>query len=128
MSNTKPENYTKAQTSEMVTAYQAGETDSGRKAVVSALAQEMKKSPASIRAKLVSEGVYIKAERLTKSGAKVEQKSAIVEDIAALMGVPSELVDSLDKANKSVLQLVRTNLTPTEEIDFPVFVEAVAQD
>ena len=107
-------NYSDAQVKEMVTAYEAGGTDSGRAAVVKELAVQMKKSPASIRAKLVNEGVYIKPTKTDKAGKPVEQKDAIVEVIAALCGVDSEQFDSLAKANKSVLQTLRTALTPAE--------------
>lgn len=111
----KTPNYTPSQVREMVTAYEGGETDNGRKAVVTALAEQMKKSPASIRAKLVNEGVYIKPEKLDKTGNKVEQKGAIVADIAALCGTPEEGFDSLEKTNKVVLQILRKHLTPEPE-------------
>lgn len=117
MSKKENLNYTPDQVREMVKAYEAGETDNGRKAVVTALAQEMKKSLASIRAKLVSEGVYIKPEKLDKAGNKVEQKGAIVDQIAELCDSDSEAFDSLEKANKSVLQVLRSSLTPEAEAE-----------
>ena len=81
MPTAKTENYTSAQTADMVERYQNAGTDttteghSARDAVVQALAVELKKSPRSIRSKLVTQKVYIKkAEKSKVTGESAEKK------------------------------------------------------
>jgi hypothetical protein len=105
-------NYSAEQTAALVAVYVAATTDADRKTVVTSQAAILKKSPASIRAKLVREKVYVKITRTTKAGEKVESKAAIVERIAELMDVESDVVGSLESATKKVLQLVAVALTP----------------
>lgn len=103
--------YTEEQTNEMVEAYNAAETDEDRKLVVEEFASEFAQSVASIRQKLVREGVYIKLSPKTKSGKPAERKAAIVADIASALGIAEETVDSLSAATKEALQQVRAGLT-----------------
>ena len=107
---TKKVNYTPEQTAMLVDAYESVETQEQREAVVARYAEEFGKAPQSIRAKLVSEGVYVAKTYKTKKGEKPESKAAIVAGIAHLLGVDSERVESLEKANKTALNLVRGSL------------------
>ena len=107
---TKKVNYTPEQTAVLVDAYTSVDTDETRAAVVAHYAEEFGKNPQSIRAKLVSEGVYVAKAYKTKKGDKPESKAAIVAGIAHLLGVDSERVESLEKANKTALNLVRGSL------------------
>jgi hypothetical protein len=57
-------------------------------------------------AKLVREGVYRKAEKLSKDGAPVVKKNDLVEKIAAEIGVTSDKLDGLEAAPKNALKLI----------------------
>ena len=106
----KAVNYTDAQTSEMVEAYENAETDAQRESVVETFAEKFGKTVRSIRAKLVREGVYVKKTYTTKTGGKPETKEKIVEDIAGTLGVSSEQLGGLEKATKGALTLIRGTL------------------
>ena len=106
MSTTKAQTYTDDQVSKMVAEYTAVETDEARAEVVDSLADEFGKTVASIRSKLVREGVYVKKERTTKNGAPVVSKAELVAKIADAMGEDAEVFDSLEKATKVVLQKI----------------------
>jgi hypothetical protein len=110
---TKKENYTALQVQQMKDAYLAATNDAERKTAVETIAENMGRGVASIRAKLVNAKVYIKPEKTDKTGAPVMQKDAIVDEIATLCGVEDlETFDSLAKANKSVLNVLKLSLTP----------------
>ncbi len=111
----KTENYTAAQTAALVEAYKAAEDAAGRDAVVKSYADEFGKSVASIRAKLVREGVYVKKPRTAKDGSAVVSKAALVDIIAANVGKSADAFDSLEKANKSVLKVLAAATAPAEE-------------
>lgn len=113
----KDTNYTKEQEIDMIARYNAAESDSDRAAVVEAIASELGRKVASVRSKLVSLGVYKKAERKTKTGERIESKDSIVEDIAEMVGVDSESFESLAKANKTVLKALRTSLEAMQDAD-----------
>jgi hypothetical protein len=106
----KSENYTKEQAEELVAAYTDCDSDESRKECVETFAEKFGKTPASIRAKLVSESVYQKQEYKTKTGSKPESKENIVADIARTVGAGAEALESLTKANKKALQVIRTAL------------------
>lgn len=53
---------------------------------------------------------YTPKARESKNGDPVESKAAIVEQIAGLMGVDSESIESLEKATKNTLKAVRKAL------------------
>lgn len=109
-------NYTPEMTLRMVEDYSINPT----KDTVAALAVAFGKSTKSIIAKLSREGVYKKAEYVAKSGEKPVKKDAMVETIAALIGVASEKLDGLEKAPKVALGLIHNALkaakggTPSE--------------
>ena len=112
----KKANYTAAQTDELTTAYAGSESDEDRAEVVEEFAARFGKSAQSIRAKLVSEGVYIAKAYKTKKGEKPESKALIVANIANLLGVDAERVESLEKANKTALNLVRGTLAAAHKM------------
>lgn len=100
---TKAVNYTEEQVKALVGAYGNAGSQEARDEVVSSFAESFGKSVASIRAKLSREGVYIKKERLSKDGSKVERKAAKVARIAEHSAKPLEFFDSLEKATGAVL-------------------------
>ena len=93
MTDTKT-NYTPEQTAKLVADYQSGFT-------VEQLAQSLGKSTRSVVAKLSREGVY-QAKTATKVPARV-RKSDLIDQLAQACGVPSEVFDSLEKANHEAL-------------------------
>ena len=94
---TRTPNYTDAMVDSMVADYQ----DNPTKDTVAKLASEFNKTTRSIVAKLVREGVYVAAPRVTKTGAPVIRKSEIVSQIQDALGV--ELA-TLEKASKADLE------------------------
>ena len=99
---TKVVNYTPEMTAELVAAYSANPT----KDTVAAFATKFGKTTKSIVAKLSREGVYVKAAPVAKDGSPVAKKDTLVEQIAEAMSVPSEKLDGLEKAPKTVLKMV----------------------
>jgi hypothetical protein len=94
-------NYSETQEAEMMAA---GIIDNA-KAIE--FAAKFGKDVRSIRAKAVRMGIYKAAEKVSKTGGKVESKEAIVSDIAAIVG---KNLDGLEKAPKLVLQTIRSKL------------------
>lgn len=112
----------KAVVADMVERYTSAEdTDEARAAVVTELANELGKSKASVRSKLVRENVYVAKVRAPKGG-KVEKKGEIVDRIVAELAasfattVSEGEAESLEKANKTVLRKIESALKA--EIDF----------
>ena len=89
------QNYTEAQTLELVNEYKAGVT-------VEALAERMGKSVRSVVAKLSREGVYV-AKTRARGEARV-RKADLVDKLAQACGVAPEVFESLEKANHDVLE------------------------
>ena len=96
----KAQNYTPEQTQLIVEQYQAGTP-------IEQIAQLVGKSTRSIVAKLSREGVYVAKSKQAQPRVK---KSELVERIAASVGVPSELFESLEKANLEVLEQLAQKL------------------
>ena len=94
---TRTPNYTDEMVDAMVADYQ----DNPTKDTVAKLAAEFNKTTRSIVAKLVREGVYVAAPRVTKTGAPVVRKSELVSQIQDALGV--ELA-TLEKASKADLE------------------------
>lgn len=69
----------------------------------------------SIIAKLSSLGVYRKKEYLTKRGEPPVKKEEYIERIALLLDVNAEILESLEKVNKSVLALIERRLQTEPE-------------
>ena len=101
---TRTPNYT----DEMVTAMVADYQSNPSKDTVTKLASEFNKSTRSIVAKLVREGVYQAAPRVTKTGAPVVRKSEIVAQINEALGI--ELL-TLEKASKQDLEVLLTAIS-----------------
>ena len=110
----KAPNYSDEMVAEMVDRYTAANSDDWRSRVVAELAAEFGKTPASIRAKLVREGVYVAKTRTNKSGGAIEKKADIVNEIAEAIHVSAEILESLEKATKKALGLVRDAVTSSD--------------
>ena len=95
-------NYSEAQEAELAAA---GIIDNAK---ALEFAAKFGKDVRSIRAKAVRMGIYKAAEKVSKTGGKIESKEAIVEDIAAIVG---KNLDGLEKAPKLVLQILRSKLS-----------------
>ena len=107
---------------DMVERYTSAEdSDEARAAVVKELAEELGKSEASVRSKLVREDVYVAKVRAPKGG-KVEKKGEIVDRIVAdlaasfAINVSDGEAESLEKANKTVLRKIEKALKA--EVEF----------
>lgn len=94
-------NYTESQEIELAAA---GVIDNAK---ALEFAAKFGKDVRSIRAKAVRMGIYKAAEKVSKTGGKIESKEKIVEDIAELVG---KNLDGLEKAPKLVLQILRSKL------------------
>ena len=105
--------YTAEQSAELVAAYVANATP----ATVESLAVKFGKSVKSVVAKLSREGVYVKAERLTKTGEKVEKKDETADAIGKILGLSEADTSSLAKANKSALKAVFKALAESKPLD-----------
>lgn len=64
----------------------------------------------SVIAKLSSLGIYKKKEYLTKRGELPIKKEEYITRIAALLDVNAEILESMEKCNKHVLQLLELKL------------------
>lgn len=99
----KTPNYTLDQTAELVETYRRADTDEMRAKVVNHFAAEWGKTPASVRAKLVSEGAYVAKTYKTKKGEKPVSKEQLVEIIARTMDTAADNLPGLEKATKATL-------------------------
>ena len=72
------------------------------------IAAHLQKDVRSVRAKAVRMGIYQPKAKVSKSGAPIERKEAIVADIAAIVG---KNLDGLEKAPKQVLVALRERLS-----------------
>lgn len=98
--------YTKENTERLLAAYEAApNTDTVKK-----LAAEFSVPDRSIIAKLSSMGVYQRKTYVNKRGEPPTKKSVHIENIAKLLNINLELLDSLEKVNKSVLLLIEKEL------------------
>ena len=95
-------NYTESQEAELAAA---GIIDNAK---ALEFAAKFGKDVRSIRAKAVRMGIYKAAEKVSKTGGKIESKEAIVADIAEIVG---KNLDGLEKAPKLVLQVLREKLS-----------------
>jgi len=95
--------YTKEITDKIVEQYQAG-------ILVHEIAETFKVPSRSVIAKLSSMGIYQKQQYLNKRGEVPVKKYEMIENLAELLGVPSDQLESLEKVNKSVLKLLETRL------------------
>lgn len=91
--------YTPEVVESIVARYKAGES-------VKELAGALGVPDRSVIAKLSSLGVYQKKSYLNKRGEVPVKKSQHIEDLAVLLGVDVERLESLEKCNKGVLVLI----------------------
>ena len=97
----KAVNYTQEQTTQVVEAYKSG-------TAVEQIAMDLGKSTRSIVAKLSREGVY---QPKTKAKGETRVKKAeLVDRLAAACEVTPEVLESLEKANYEVLELLLAKL------------------
>lgn len=95
--STKVVNYTDEMVDAIVAEYEAAPV----RDTVDALAERFGKTPRSIIAKLSTLGIYKAPARVTKTGAPVVKKEALVAEINNKLGVE---LPSLVKANKQDLE------------------------
>jgi hypothetical protein len=96
--------YTKEICDHMVQQYNSGVS-------VPELAQQLDVPERSIIAKLSSLGVYQKKSYLNKRGEIPVKKSEHIERIAVLLNTNLELLESLEKVNKTVLVMIERALS-----------------
>jgi len=96
--------YTKEITDRLVQRYREGVS-------VDVLAQELQVPTRSIIAKLSSLEVYQKKQYLNKRGEVPVKKSEYIERIAKLLNMNLELLESLEKVNKGVLEVIERELS-----------------
>ena len=98
-----PMKYTKELTDRIVSDYKAG-------IEIQTIAKTLGVPDRSIIAKLSSLGVYQKKTYLNKRGEVPVKKWEYIEQLAQLLQVPSDQLESLEKVNKSVLILLKQRL------------------
>ena len=96
--------YSKELTDKIVKDYQAG-------IMVGEIAKSLQVPMRSVIAKLSSMGIYQKRQYLNKRGEVPVKKFEMIENLAELLGVPSDQLESLEKVNKSVLILLQKRLS-----------------
>ena len=97
MATVKVENYSAEQSAALVASYTAGET-------VEALAAKLGKSVQSVIAKLAKEQVY-KAQTPPQPKRAMLKKDMVAQ-LAVLLAIPEEVIESLEKATGPALMLV----------------------
>lgn len=98
--------YTKEVTDLITKAYKEEPSQN----TVKKLAEELSVPDRSIIAKLSSLGIYKKKEYVNKRGEPPTKKAEHIENIANLLNINLELLDSLEKVNKSVLLIIEREL------------------
>lgn len=108
--------YTKEITDRLVEQYKTG-------IQVQKIAQELQVPERSIIAKLSSLGVYQKKSYTNKRGEVPTKKAEHIEKIAKLLNMNPELLESLEKVNKGVLQVIERELSRNngQKVDFDQF-------
>lgn len=99
--------YTKEITDRLIEQYKA-------KVPVQQIATELDVPERSVIAKLSSLGVYQKKSYLNKRGEPPVKKSEHIDRIAELLQVDAELLESLEKVNKTVLKLIELKLAESD--------------
>ena len=95
--------YTKEMTDQLVQDYQAG-------VATHDIAQKLDVPERSVIAKLSAVGIYKKKEYRNKRGEVPIKKDEYITRIAHLLDVNIDILESLEKANKNVLQLLEQAL------------------
>ena len=102
--------YTDKQVETMIEAYGQGNTDTERKEIMEKLASAMGKTVASVRAKLVATGHYIKQTSKTSNSANVMKKDAYVNAIRIALGARDDELKSLGNTTKADLEVIMNQL------------------
>lgn len=102
-----PMKYTKEITDKLIFDYKTG-------VPVATIAAGLDVPERSVIAKLSSLGVYTKKSYVNKRGEVPVKKSEHIERIAELLDVDEELLESLEKVNKTVLKLIENKLSETD--------------
>ncbi|MCP4989150.1 MAG: hypothetical protein GY928_24755 [Colwellia sp.] len=109
----KKVNYTAAQTAHMVAIYTAAaDTDAARSEAMDEIQRVTGRSIPSIRAKLNYEGVYIAKAKPEPKGKTGDSKAEILAHIQDATNEVDGFFDSLEGANKAVLNFVLDLVTP----------------
>lgn len=106
MTATKTVNYTSEQEAvilEMAAAQADGKIDS---VMAGVLAEKFGKTVKSLIAKASRMGAYRKTEYTTKAGEKVVKKNVHAEAIGAILRLPLNDIDSLEKCTKNALRTI----------------------
>jgi len=103
----KKQNYSVEDVQYMLNVYDPNADQKTRDQQVSEIASALGRKKQAIIAKLVNLKVYVKKKHLTKSGEKPMTKDQRVQVIAETIGVNPEIIESLAKANVSVIKLVQ---------------------
>lgn len=123
MPKAKKENYTKEQEQFIVATYNPEASQEERDAQVEAIVQETGKTLRSVRGKLSSMKLYVKANPTSKvTGEKPAKKEEIAARLVVVAGVDGEgkslNAESLEKANKTDLQFLVNRFTELQaELD-----------
>ena len=99
--------YTKEITDKLIADYRSGTP-------VATIATDLDVPERSVIAKLSSLGVYTKKSYVNKRGEVPVKKSEHIERIAELLDVDEELLESLEKVNKTVLKLIENKLAQSD--------------
>ena len=99
--------YTKEITDKLIADYKNG-------VPVATIATDLDVPERSVIAKLSSLGVYTKKSYVNKRGEVPVKKSEHIERIAELLDVDEELLESLEKVNKTVLKLIENKLAQSD--------------
>ncbi|CAB4134502.1 hypothetical protein UFOVP273_121 [uncultured Caudovirales phage] len=113
MTTEKTPNYTAEMEAVMREAYVAAPTEE----TVKALAEKLGKTTRSIVAKLSRMGVYVAKTYVTKTGEKPIKKDAHADAIGKVLKLSDGEIDSLAKANKTVLVKLWKALAESKPIE-----------
>lgn len=80
------------------------------------IALTLDRTERSVIAKLTSLGLYAKQPYTAKDGTIPKKKIEYVQEIAEILDVPEELMDSLEKCTKFALKKILEGLTKSAEI------------
>jgi CMP-2-keto-3-deoxyoctulosonic acid synthetase len=95
--------YTKEILDQIVEKYNAG-------VPITSLQEEFGFSQRSLIAKLSSMGVYKKKEYVNKRGETPVRKEEIIEKLAKLLEIDSQLLESMEKVTKTALILIERKI------------------
>lgn len=107
MTTKKKTNYSAEDVDFMLATYNPDASQDERDAQVAEIAERLGRKKQAIIAKLVNLKVYRKKEYQTKNGERSVTKEKRVQEIAEKSGMVPEVLESLTKANVSVIKFVQ---------------------